>query len=103
MGLYDSQVSVLWQFAEILRCLFIAGSKRQGSDFCCLLCAVIQRQTAIMLFNQGGAAVYPVTVIAVNNALLQADFRVMDVAANYAVEPSAFGFGYSGLAIAGYR
>src|ERR1700733_13882212 len=51
-----------------------------------------QLKLTIVMFHQGGAALHPVAVVEIQYTLHLAHFRVVDVAAHDAVEPTATRF-----------
>ncbi len=48
-------------------------------------------QTPVEMFNQRRAALDPIPVVTIGDAVNVADFRVMDMSANHAIDVAAFG------------
>ena len=57
-----------------------------------LLCPVYDAQAAVEILDQGGAALDPIAVVAIEHAVDGADLGVMDVAAHHAVDAAAARF-----------
>lgn len=80
------------QFAYVVHIsLRISGSLAEGQRHGGLarlfaqLRPVDQAQTAIHVFHQGGTALHPVAVVAVQNSVDVAHFRAMDMSADHGV------------------
>lgn len=55
-------------------------------------CPPYQFKLAVLVFNQGGSALYPVAIIAIQNAIDVAHFGVMDMSTNDPLKPPTSGF-----------